>query len=152
MSQHQGCDVLFCLEQTVKALNHLKENLKIIHRGEFLIYLSLTLFRRCHCECYFVSCLLSADIKPSNILMDRKGNIKLCDFGISGQLVDSIAKTRDAGCRPYMAVSQFAFSPLYGETIYKNYQYNNGLSAYVSHHTRSWGSTLAPGLMERPLS
>ncbi|CAB1338193.1 unnamed protein product [Coregonus sp. 'balchen'] len=42
-------------------------------------------------------------IKPSNILMDRNGNIKLCDFGISGQLVDSIAKTRDAGCRPYMA-------------------------------------------------
>ena len=30
--------------------------------------------------------------------------MKLCDFGISGQLVDSIAKTRDAGCRPYMAV------------------------------------------------
>lgn len=35
------------------------------------------------------------------------GNIKLCDFGISGQLVDSIAKTKDAGCRPYMAVSDF---------------------------------------------
>lgn len=35
------------------------------------------------------------------------GNIKLCDFGISGQLVDSIAKTKDAGCRPYMAVSMF---------------------------------------------
>ncbi|OWK14251.1 hypothetical protein Celaphus_00001043 [Cervus elaphus hippelaphus] len=63
--------------ETVKALNHLKENLKIIHR----------------------------DIKPSNILLDRSGNIKLCDFGISGQLVDSIAKTRDAGCRPYMATN-----------------------------------------------
>ena len=39
------------------------------------------------------------------MLIDFEGNIKLCDFGISGQLVDSIAKTRDAGCRPYMAVS-----------------------------------------------
>ena len=43
------------------------------------------------------------DVKPSNILLDKSGAIKLCDFGISGQLVDSIAKTRDAGCRPYMA-------------------------------------------------
>jgi len=29
--------------------------------------------------------------------------VKLCDFGISGQLVDSLAKTIDAGCKPYMA-------------------------------------------------
>ena len=52
------------------------------------------------------------DVKPSNILLDKKGNIKLCDFGISGQLVDSIAKTQDAGCRPYMAVSAFYISSL----------------------------------------
>lgn len=39
------------------------------------------------------------------MLLDEFGHFKLCDFGISGQLVDSIAKTVDAGCKPYMAVS-----------------------------------------------
>lgn len=37
--------------------------------------------------------------------MDEHGRIKLCDFGISGRLVDSKAKTRSAGCAAYMAVS-----------------------------------------------
>ena len=50
------------------------------------------------------SLFVPLDVKPSNILLDLQGHIKLCDFGISGQLVDSIAKTRDAGCKPYMAV------------------------------------------------
>lgn len=48
-----------------------------------------------------------ADVKPSNVLINTLGQVKMCDFGISGHLVDSVAKTLDAGCKPYMAVCHF---------------------------------------------
>ena len=48
---------------------------------------------------------LLSDVKPSNVLINTLGQVKMCDFGISGYLVDSVAKTIDAGCKPYMAVS-----------------------------------------------
>ncbi|XP_046747199.1 dual specificity mitogen-activated protein kinase kinase 6 isoform X1 [Diprion similis] len=59
----------------VSALHYLYSQLRVIHR----------------------------DVKPSNILINQKGEVKICDFGISGYLVDSVAKTIDAGCKPYMA-------------------------------------------------
>ncbi|NXB81995.1 MP2K6 kinase, partial [Donacobius atricapilla] len=66
----------FLLEHAiVKALEHLHSKLSVIHR----------------------------DVKPSNVLINTQGQVKMCDFGISGYLVDSVAKTMDAGCKPYMA-------------------------------------------------
>ncbi|XP_018026532.1 dual specificity mitogen-activated protein kinase kinase 3-like, partial [Hyalella azteca] len=47
--------------------------------------------------------VIHRDVKPSNILISRRGEVKMCDFGISGYLVDSVAKTVQAGCKPYMA-------------------------------------------------
>ncbi|CAJ0934684.1 unnamed protein product, partial [Mesorhabditis belari] len=46
--------------------------------------------------------LIHRDVKPSNILLNRAGAVKICDFGISGHLTNSVAKTINAGCKPYM--------------------------------------------------
>ncbi len=59
---------------TVKGLKSLKDDHNIIHR----------------------------DVKPTNILVNTRGQIKICDFGVSGNLVASIAKT-NIGCQSYMA-------------------------------------------------
>lgn len=72
----------------VKALHYLKTELKVMHR----------------------------DVKPSNILINKVAQVKICDFGISGQLVDSVAKTQDAGCKPYMAPERI--NPKEGQTGY----------------------------------
>ncbi|KAI9684476.1 MAG: MAP kinase kinase (MEK) [Trizodia sp. TS-e1964] len=46
--------------------------------------------------------IMHRDIKPSNVLVNSRGNIKLCDFGVSGELVNSIADTF-VGTSTYMA-------------------------------------------------
>lgn len=47
--------------------------------------------------------IMHRDIKPSNILLNRQGDVKLCDFGISGSLVRSLARTQ-IGSMCYLAV------------------------------------------------
>lgn len=46
--------------------------------------------------------IIHRDVKPTNILVNTRGQIKICDFGVSGNLVASIART-NIGCQSYMA-------------------------------------------------
>ncbi|KAI8363628.1 Mek-1 kinase in complex with Ucb1353770 and Amppnp [Mortierella sp. GBAus27b] len=46
--------------------------------------------------------VMHRDLKPSNIVVTVEGNIKLCDFGVSGNLVNSFAETF-VGTSYYMA-------------------------------------------------
>jgi len=62
----------------LKGLSYLRDNHAIIHR----------------------------DVKPSNILVNSSGEIKICDFGVSGQLIDSMANSF-VGTRSYMSVSNW---------------------------------------------
>lgn len=51
--------------------------------------------------------IIHRDVKPTNILVNTRGQIKICDFGVSGNLVSSIAKT-NIGCQSYMAPERIA--------------------------------------------
>ncbi len=46
--------------------------------------------------------IIHRDVKPSNILVNSAGEIKICDFGVSGQLIDSMANSF-VGTRSYMS-------------------------------------------------
>ena len=46
--------------------------------------------------------IIHRDVKPSNILVNSAGEIKICDFGVSGKLIDSMANTF-VGTRSYMS-------------------------------------------------
>jgi len=51
---------------------------------------------------YDVHRIIHRDIKPSNMLFNSKGEIKICDFGVSGELINSIADTF-VGTSTYMS-------------------------------------------------
>ena len=54
--------------------------------------------------------IMHRDIKPSNVLVNSRGEIKLCDFGVSGEIVNSIANTF-VGTSTYMAPERIQGSP-----------------------------------------
>ena len=54
--------------------------------------------------------IMHRDIKPSNILVNSRGYIKLCDFGVSSELENSVADTF-VGTGTYMAPERIQGSP-----------------------------------------
>ncbi|XP_071947450.1 dual specificity mitogen-activated protein kinase kinase 7-like [Antedon mediterranea] len=95
-------EVWICMELMATCLEKLMKRLKepipeqIIGKMVVAIVRALDYLKESHG-------VMHRDVKPSNILLDEKGTVKLCDFGISGRLVDSKARTRSAGCAAYMA-------------------------------------------------
>ena len=53
--------------------------------------------------------IIHRDVKPSNILVNSQGEIKICDFGVSGQLIDSMANSF-VGTRSYMSPERLQVS------------------------------------------
>ncbi|KAK9325365.1 kinase-like domain-containing protein, partial [Lipomyces orientalis] len=51
---------------------------------------------------YNLNRIIHRDVKPSNVLVNSHGQIKLCDFGVSGELINSIADTF-VGTSTYMS-------------------------------------------------
>jgi len=93
----------------------MKETMNLIHRDV------KPRWAPCSTSCYLINNQVGSF---SNILLNRQGQVKICDFGkwsllipisiwvcyailcpipgISGHLTNSVAKTLNAGCKPYM--------------------------------------------------
>lgn len=59
---------------------------------------------------YVTHRIMHRDIKPSNVLVNSRGQIKLCDFGVSSELDNSVADTF-VGTGTYMAPERIQGSP-----------------------------------------
>ncbi|XP_046890521.1 dual specificity mitogen-activated protein kinase kinase 1 isoform X1 [Hypomesus transpacificus] len=88
------------LDQSLKKAGNIPE--QILGKVSIAVIKGLAYLREKHK-------IMHRDVKPSNILVNSRGEIKLCDFGVSGQLIDSMANSF-VGTRSYMSVSSLCFT------------------------------------------
>ena len=109
----------------LEGLTYLYDVHRIIHRGKCLWMLWTLL----------LITVMGTDIKPSNILFNSKGQIKICDFGVSGELINSIADTF-VGTSTYMSVSA-PYPVLRKAAVAENPNWGHSRSVYRARSTRS---------------
>ena len=86
-------------------LHHLN-NVKAMSEEEAKKVFKQVVFGVAHCHCRSV---LHRDIKLENILIGEKGNVKLCDFGISQLINDpNLLIVEKSGTPPYMSPESFS--------------------------------------------
>eukprot|EP00052_Salpingoeca_macrocollata_P027208 m.257412 g.257412 ORF g.257412 m.257412 type:complete len:402 (-) comp22708_c1_seq1:93-1298(-) len=99
---HQS-NILICMEyMDVGAFDKLLENPKVVRLPEHIVgKVAVSSVEGLH---YLRNKLniIHRDVKPSNILLNAKGEIKVCDFSVSGELEQSYANTY-VGTIHYMA-------------------------------------------------
>ncbi|XP_041465028.1 dual specificity mitogen-activated protein kinase kinase 1-like isoform X2 [Lytechinus variegatus] len=83
------------LDQVMKSAPHGRIPENILGKVTVAVLKGLSYLRDVHD-------IMHRDVKPSNILVNSRGEIKLCDFGVSGQLIDSMANSF-VGTRSYMS-------------------------------------------------
>lgn len=64
--------------------------------------------------------ILHRDIRPSNILIDKKDEVKITDFGTSTFLEENHHATTKIGSPPYMAPEQFEGKAVFASDIYSS--------------------------------
>ncbi|UXI16456.1 hypothetical protein NH340_JMT02399 [Sarcoptes scabiei] len=97
-------ELWLCLELMTTCFDHLIKSLQpnltipevIIGSATVSIVEALIYMKQTHN-------IIHRDIKPSNILINRDGQIKLCDFGVSGHLQESITISQTMGSLAYQA-------------------------------------------------
>uniref|UniRef100_A0A2I2Y651 mitogen-activated protein kinase kinase n=1 Tax=Gorilla gorilla gorilla TaxID=9595 RepID=A0A2I2Y651_GORGO len=85
------------LDQVLKKAGRIPE--QILEKVSIAVIKGLTYLREKHK-------IMHIDVQPSHIIVSSRGEIKLCNFGVSGQLINSMANSF-MGPRSYMSPERF---------------------------------------------